>query len=215
MDNTHIASVVAGIIVVILLYIVLKENLVVSRIDGKKYNVKDFENSQEAADILAQINANVVKLISHLKRKYDKTHPLVKNLLDRFNPDVINEHIPTIFDSQVAYTRQKGQSLYICLRTLFHDENNLHKMNIIMFVALHEISHIATDVKNHPDEFWEVFKFILTEAIEINIYIPENYRKNNARYCESMVINYNPLFDMSLDIWKPSNQPNNYLDDIW
>ena len=39
-----------------------------------------------------------------------------------------------------------------------------------MYVALHEVSHIATKSIGHNDEFWNNFKFMITEAKKL-IYI--------------------------------------------
>jgi len=39
------------------------------------------------------------------------------------------------------------------------------------------------------------FKFIITEAKEINIYNPIDYKKNPARYC-GMNISDNPYYDV-------------------
>jgi predicted metal-dependent hydrolase len=64
-----------------------------------------------------------------------------------------------------------------------------------MYVALHEVSHIATKSIGHNDEFWNNFKFMITEAKEINIYNPVNYQKEPARYC-GMNISDNPYFDL-------------------
>ena len=64
-----------------------------------------------------------------------------------------------------------------------------------MFVALHEISHIATKSIGHKQEFWDNFKFILEEAVEIKIYKPVDYKKKPISYC-SLNITDNPYFDM-------------------
>ncbi len=196
-------TIILGTIIVLFLfyiiYIKCNEHYVRSPIDGKIYNVKKFENSEEAANMLANVNKNVTILLKHLKNRYGKEHPVVKNLLNRFDPDVINEHIPTFLDSQVAYTNNKGQSLNLCLRTMYSDSNDIHKINIIMFVALHELSHIGTDVKQHPPEFWQTFKFILKEAVDVGIYIPIDYSKHPTIYCDDMVVDYNPYYDIALD----------------
>ena len=51
--------------------------------------------------------------------------------------------------------------------------------NTLMFVALHELSHVASKSIGHTDEFWNNFKFLIKEAETINIYVPENYKKNS------------------------------------
>ena len=65
-----------------------------------------------------------------------------------------------------------------------------------MYVALHEISHIATKSVGHTDEFWKNFKFFIEQAHILNIYKPIDYKKTPAKYC-GMEITDNPYFDIS------------------
>ena len=46
-----------------------------------------------------------------------------------------------------------------------------------MFVAIHEIAHIMTLSVGHTEEFWNNFKFLLENAVELNIYTPVDYKK--------------------------------------
>ena len=73
--------------------------------------------------------------------------------------------------------------------------NKLIDMNTLMYVALHEISHIATKSVGHTDEFWQNFKFFIEQAAVINIYKPIDYKKTPAQYC-GMDITDNPYFDI-------------------
>ena len=64
-----------------------------------------------------------------------------------------------------------------------------------MYVALHEVSHISTKSIGHNDEFWQNFKFMITEAKAINVYNPIDYKKEQVRYC-GMNISDNPFYDV-------------------
>ena len=64
-----------------------------------------------------------------------------------------------------------------------------------MFVALHELSHIATKSIGHTQEFWNNFKFIIANAKKIGIYTPENYKSAPKMYC-GLKITDNPYFDL-------------------
>lgn len=198
-------SIIAVVVILVLycIYIMYRRyttSYIISQIDGKSYNVKNYDDNVAAADALATINNNITILVKHLKKKYTKEHHLVKNILQRYDPDVINEHIPSYIDSQVAYTNNKGDSLYICLRKMY-DSTHIHKINLLMFVALHELAHIATNVKQHPYEFWCVFKFILNESVIVRIYEPVDYAKHPETYCNDMVVNYSPYYDNNLDTY--------------
>lgn len=171
-----------------------------SKVDNHTYDVKDMDQSQIAADKLAVINQRISKLISHLEAKYGKDHPNTRLLSDRYNAGALHEHTPYFFNSNVAFTMQKGRSLGICMRNLESADKSFHKLDNIMFVMLHEIAHIATNASQHPPEFWSLFKFILHEAAEAGVYTPIDYRNNPIVYCDGTEIAYNPYFDTSLDI---------------
>ena len=64
----------------------------------------------------------------------------------------------------------------------------------LMFVAIHELSHVMTKSIGHKTEFWENFKFLLGCAKESGIHEPEDYKKKPQEYC-SMNISDNPYFD--------------------
>ena len=65
----------------------------------------------------------------------------------------------------------------------------------LMFVALHELSHIMTESTGHTTEFWKNFKFLLENAVEFDIYEPINYKENPEQYC-GMQITDNPYYDI-------------------
>ena len=53
----------------------------------------------------------------------------------------------------------KGEKVYFCLRDR-KDKSKFVDLNIIMFVAFHEMAHIMTLSTGHTEEFWTNFKFI-------------------------------------------------------
>ena len=165
---------------------------IISDVNGNKYCVRDRNKLELAADRLAHVNNNLNKLVNHLSKKYPEKEN-VKRLVNGYNPKKIYETLPT--SEFTAYSENKGEKLAFCLDTEKNSKGRLIDMNTLMYVALHEVSHIATKSIGHNDEFWNNFKFMITEAKEINIYNPVNYQKEPARYC-GMNISDNPYFDL-------------------
>ena len=68
---------------------------------------------------------------------------------------------------------------------------------------IHELSHIASNVEQHPKRFWEVFKWLLHEAKNndsINpIYKYINFKKDTVNYCGILQVNYSPEDDNDLN----------------
>ena len=101
----------------------------------------------------------------------------VNRLVKGYNPKTITETLPT--SEYTAYSENKGEKIAFCLNTEKKQGSRLIDENTLMFVALHELSHVASKSIGHTDEFWNNFKFLIKEAEYINIYNPEDYKKNS------------------------------------
>jgi hypothetical protein len=165
---------------------------IISDVNGNTYCVRDRNKLDLAADRLAHVNNNLNKLVNHLSKKYPENDN-VQRLINGYNPKKIYETLPT--SEFTAYSENKGEKLAFCLDTEKNSKGRLIDMNTLMYVALHEVSHIATKSVGHTDEFWSNFKFMITEAKAINIYNPIDYKKDPARYC-GMNITDNPYYDV-------------------
>lgn len=131
------------------------------------------------------------QLVAHVGEKYPKKEN-VKRLVTKYNPRKISETLPT--SEYTAYSENKGEKLAFCLDTEKESKGRLIDINTLMYVALHELSHIATESIGHTGEFWNNFKFLIKEAKEIGVYNPVDYKKEPARYC-GMNITDNPYYD--------------------
>tara|TARA_Y100000816_G_C26073306_1_gene564762 strand:+ start:366 stop:962 length:597 start_codon:yes stop_codon:yes gene_type:complete len=164
---------------------------IISDVNGNKYCVRDRSKLHLSADKLANVNIKLNKLVAHLGKKFPNKEN-VKRLVNGYNPKKIYETLPT--SEYTAYSENKGEKLAFCLDTEKNNNGKLIDLNTLTYVALHELSHIATKSIGHNDEFWQNFKFLITQAKEINIYNPIDYKKEPARYC-GMNINDNPYYD--------------------
>ena len=165
---------------------------IISDVDGKRYCVRERSKMTLAADLLAKINLKMNKLVKYLGEKYPDREN-IKRLVKGYNPKKITETLPT--SEYTAYSENKGEKLAFCLNTEKKKGSRLIDENTLMFVALHELSHVASKSIGHTDEFWNNFKFLIKEAETINIYTPENYKKNSKRYCGTNIVD-NPYFDL-------------------
>ena len=164
---------------------------ILSKEDGNEYCVRETSKLELVADILARCTIKMKKLVEHMSAKYPDREN-VQRLKKGFNPKKINEILPT--SKFTAYSENKGEKLAFCV-TETKKGGNLIDENTLMFVALHELSHIATKSIGHTTEFWNNFKFLLQEAVKIKIYEPVNYKKKPKNYC-GMKITDNPYYDM-------------------
>ena len=164
---------------------------IVSTVNGDKYCVRERDNMQNASDLLANITVKMKSLVAFVDKKHpDK--PNIRRLVKKFNPKKIVETLPT--SEYTAYSENKGQKIAFCLNKKKEDNNNLIDENTLMFVAIHEMAHVASETIGHNKEFWDNFKFLLKEAKEAGIYNPIDYSANNEEYC-GMTISDNPYFN--------------------
>ena len=166
---------------------------VVSTVDGNEYCVRERAQLQDAADLLAKVTTKCKALVTYMNQKHpddDRTQRLVSN----FNPKKIMETLPT--SSYTAYSENKGEKIAFCLSPKKKNgEDRLIDEHTLTFVAIHELSHVATKSVGHKTEFWENFKFLLENAKEANIHQPRDYSKEPKEYC-SMDIRDNPYYDL-------------------
>lgn len=165
---------------------------IVSTVDGNKYCVRERENIQAAADLLAKVTEKCKRLVDYVKDKHPNDEA-VKRLVNGYNPKKIMETLPT--SEYTAYSENKGEKLAFCLNKKKGNNSNLIDEHTLTFVSIHELSHVMTKSVGHKSEFWENFKFLLENAKEAGIHHPEDYKKEPKEYC-SMKIHDNPYFDV-------------------
>jgi len=186
---------IQGILIIILSFIFAyllyyyhyysKIEKIVSTIDNNEYEVQIKDDSQEAANLIAQIRQKLVLIVDHLIKSYPNEKRTIM-MKQNFRPDRIKEGIDD--PNYTSYSINKGEQIVLCLRT----NNKLMDINTMMFVVLHELAHICTESIGHTPEFWTNFKWILEESINIGIYKKQDFKLNNVEYC-GMTITDSPL----------------------
>ena len=171
------------------------ERLTVSTVDNKAYVVKkNYANHETASNILARLNHINTTLIKHLERKYGNTRlsSNVEFLTGNYDGDVLQEHTPRS-TVNTSYVLNKGDLIKLCLRDQTTGE--FHDFDTLLFVNLHELSHLLDKEYGHNNSFWTGFKFILKEAHSIGLYTPVDYETSPVGYC-GIEINNNPFFNI-------------------
>lgn len=188
--NAILIPVVIGTVFLMQLKTNSEVSYVTSNVDGNSYLVQNLPDKQQSADILASIANKLSNLVDQLYQErqkypqYDKAIQLMKN---RFRSQNITEGGQN--HDYTTYTLNKGQEISFCLRTRDKD-NSLHDTNLITFVALHELAHIASvqdDPQHRTTEFKENFKFIVKKAVEQNIWQYTDFRTSPRMYCGTLV----------------------------
>jgi predicted metal-dependent hydrolase len=86
-----------------------------------------------------------------------------------------------------SYTVNKGEQIIFCIRSKLIDKyinsSNIHDKNLIMYVALHEIAHIACPEYGHTPLFKDIFNFFCDEANKAGIYKKIDFKTTPMEYC--------------------------------
>jgi hypothetical protein len=155
--------------------------LVKSSKDGNDYLVRNLEDKEQAADRLANIRAKLLKLMKFLDKAYTD-RPFVKQIIRNFDasPERFAESTPDA--AYTSYSVNKGEKVFMCLRQRDEAEELVDE-NILIFVALHEMSHIGTVSIGHTKEFWNHFAWLLERAESINVYKYQDFSAHPVEYC--------------------------------
>jgi predicted metal-dependent hydrolase len=184
------------IFIFIILYFILNnvykyDNLVKikSPIDNDYYWVRDKNDKIKAANMLANIKINMKKLVNHLqqnKNKFPENMSYIRDLVLRTKKINIMETPQD--EKYTSYTINKGEKIVFCLRSKLLD--NIHDMNTLMYVVIHEMAHVGCPEYGHTPLFKKIFKFLLQQGIVIGIYEPIDYRINPQNYCGMTISEY-------------------------
>ena len=161
-----------------------------SSIDNQYYLVRNLKDKEIAANTLASIHQNILKFKDYLILNIDKPDFI------EFKPYIIqlNNHIKDIVISEstnsprhTSYSINKGEQLVLCLRSR-KNWNQFHDVNLLMYVVLHEISHISCPEYDHTPLFKKIFAFYVLQSEKIGIYRKIDFKNNPEEYC-GMIVN--------------------------
>jgi hypothetical protein len=187
------------IIIFIFMYYIInikygKDNMIYEKatFDDEYYWVRDLKDKSQAANTLAKIKRNMIILIKHLKNNKESHKnkiTYINDLVTRTEKIYIMETPED--DEYTSYTINKGEKIVFCIRSKIIEE--IHDMNTLMYVVIHELAHVACPEYGHTPLFREIFKFLLVESDKIGIYKITNYTENPKNYCGMTINEY--LFD--------------------
>jgi len=175
-------------IVIIFIYFFLfinRKNLVyVESHYGTKFLVHKDNLKNEKAYLLGEIVKNIFILKNHMIKNindFPSFRPYIEQLKNNLSETntVIYETDPD--SSLTSYSVNKGEELSFCLKS--KKTNKLHDLNLLMYVAIHEMAHIACPEIGHGKLFMKIFKKLAQEAVKINIYTKINYSNMPVEYC--------------------------------
>jgi len=174
------------ILIIIYIFLFINRNNVVyiEANTGTKFLVHKDNQKQDKANLLGQLVENLYTLKNYLVKNiqnFPEYENYINLLAKNFNEDktIVYETEPE--SNLTSYSVNKGEELSFCLRSKKTGE--LHNINLMMYVGLHEIAHIGCPEIGHGDLFKKIFKFFTEQAVKIGIYKKVNYSELPVEYC--------------------------------
>jgi len=155
--------------------------------NGEQYLVRNLEDKDKAADTLSQIKFNLKKLseyVTDLSNKgNDERGIFIKEYINNINNkfDFIIFRESTDNSKFTSYSINKGEEIVFCLRS--KNDDKIHDINELMYVAIHEIAHVGCPEIGHTPLFRRINKELLKYAIECGVYKYKDYNSSPEDYC--------------------------------
>jgi hypothetical protein len=200
---TYIILILIIITIVFVVYTRVTKNdmvLVKSDIDGDSYLVRNTKDKKKASNLLATLKRDIMQITEYLNQKLDSKDnadieryqpysAYIKQLKRNLQNVTIKESgFNTVYTS---YTVNKGESIVFCIRskdiTKLLKSNTIHDKNLVMYVALHEISHVACPEYGHTELFKKIFKFIAETGMKLGMYKKVDFDAVPVEYCGMMI----------------------------
>lgn len=175
------------IVIIILLYYYLNDDKLVlykSSLTNKEYLVNDNKNKDQSAKLLSIIELNMYKLKNSLyvnRTMYPEYGQYIELLNENLTKSRTEIKEKPDSSSDTSYSINKGEELVFCLKS--KKTGQYHNIDLLMYVVLHEMAHMACPEIGHTPLFSKIFRFLTERAIEMGIYTHTNYVMYPTEYC--------------------------------
>jgi hypothetical protein len=172
------------IIVFYIVFILNESSLVKFQLDGDYVLVRDTPNKEESAKLLNELINRMYSLKKYVVDNINE-YPDYVEYIEQFNQNFTKQRTKiyetSLTSEYTSYSINKGEELSFCIRS--KSTGQLHNINLLMYVAVHELAHTACPETGHTPLFNIIFKFLLERAIEIKLYYYEDYTRHPVEYC--------------------------------
>ena len=157
---------------------IVDDRVLVEAYDGRSYKVRNTSKKQETALALARVNEKAVNFINRLANEGNpEFKAAITRLKSRYRPDKLSEG--RIDKRYSSYTINKGEEMVLCMRSR-DEKDSLFDQDLLFYVVVHELAHVASVTENHGEEFHKNFRYLLRKALEWNLF---RKRSDKFDYC--------------------------------
>ena len=126
--------------------------------NGKAYRVEPGPGQEDRAELLADIESRVQKVIERMG--------LPKKHVEFSENTDTTQHVAVTIDKK---------DIRLCLR---HPDPNT-----LFFVAMHEVAHAYSTDVGHTKPFWDLYSLLIQTSVDMNLYKYKDYQEEPVKYC--------------------------------
>jgi hypothetical protein len=108
-----------------------------------------------------------------------KFKPFIETIYNRIDDVKVRENEGG--NDLTSYSVNKGEELVFCVRSKTNSQ--IHDINELMYVAIHEVAHIGCPETGHTRLFAKLNLFLLRKALDFGLYQYKDYSANPVEYC--------------------------------
>lgn len=173
------------ILIFIFIFLNTNSNLTLIKLeDGNSVLVRERFDKYKSAQLLNNLIINMYRLRDILiqnKSLYPSKVEYINMLENNFTKKRTKIYENELNSNYTSYSVNKGEEFVFCLRCKRTKE--LHHLNLLTYVAVHEMAHAGCPEIGHTRLFNEIFRFYLEVAVDNNLYTYEDYANNPIEYC--------------------------------
>ena len=176
--------IIVFIIVFYIVFIISDSSLVKIEVNGNIVLVRDTPDKEQSAKLLSELINRMYALKQYVvdnKNKYPDYIEYINQFNENFTKSRTKIYETSLTSEYTSYSINKGEELVFCLRS--KSSFKLHDINLLAYVAVHELAHTACPDTGHTPLFNKIFKFLLERAMEIHVYYYEDYANHPIEYC--------------------------------
>ena len=174
-------------IILIFIFVFINSNTTLCPVrleNGNTIMVRERFDKENSAILLNDLIINMYNLREILitnKHNYSEYIDSINLLEKNFNKRRTKIYENKLNSNSTSYSVNKGEEFVFCLRCKVTKQ--LHSLNLLLYVAIHEMAHAGCHEIGHTPLFNKIFRFYLNVAKDYGIYTYEDYSNNPVNYC--------------------------------
>jgi hypothetical protein len=140
----------------------------------------------------ARVNAKLEEVEQRLHTFLDrapKDCPKFRRIRKRWNGKLYETAVEDHPEEALAYSVDKGRAIHICV---IDSNGRLANTNAMLFVAIHELAHVAETTYGHGPSFFETMKYLLEVADKVGVYHYQDHNSSFVSVCGRR-LGHNPI----------------------